>query len=70
MRYLIAGNHTHFEYDEVKQSAWCTHGSWGGEVVFREDGSCKIEQVEFHKYQITDCSSFDDAAELGLIDWG
>ena len=69
MGYLIAGNHTHFEYDEAKQTAWCTHGDWGGSVTLRDDGTCRVEQVEYHKYVLTDCRSFGDAVEAGLIIW-
>jgi hypothetical protein len=69
MNYLVAGDHTHFEYNKGKQTAWCTHGDWGGKVVFREDGTCKIEQVEYDSYTLTDCNSFESAVTDGLIDW-
>jgi hypothetical protein len=65
-KYVILGDHTHFEYDSESREVECTHGSCGGILNINEDGSCSVDGIKYNSHTFTNIDSYNAAVEAGI----
>ena len=70
-KYVVLGNDTHFTYNSADNYVFCTHGSWGGELISYHNGRFAVEVgdklIPYETCVFTSHNSYDAAESAGLI---